>query len=62
MDNLKIHSMNKIDDNIKKISDYSLMQFTEVIKGYRGGWFSHNWPRIDFDILRRNFRYISGRI
>ena len=53
MDNLKMHSMNKIDDNIKKISELFPNAITEVIKGYRADGSVIIGRGIDFDILRQ---------
>lgn len=35
MDRLKMHSVNKVDENIRKIAELFPNTLTEVIKGYR---------------------------
>lgn len=53
MDRLKMHSVNKIDENIKKIAELFPNTVTEVIKGYRDDGSAIIEHTIDFDVLRQ---------
>lgn len=53
MDKLKMHSVNKVDENIKKIGALFPNALTEVIKGYREDGSAIVEQAIDFDILRQ---------
>lgn len=53
MDRLKMHSVNKIDENIKKIADLFPNTVTEVVKGYRDDGSAIIEHAIDFDVLRQ---------
>lgn len=53
MDNLKMHSVNKVDENIKKIGALFPNALTEVIKGYREDGSAIIEQAIDFDVLRQ---------
>ncbi len=53
MDKLKMHSVNKVDENIKKIAELFPNTLTEVIKGYRNDGTPIIEHAIDFDMLRQ---------
>lgn len=53
MDKLKMHSVNKVDENIKKIAELFPNTLTEVIKGYREDGTPIIEHAIDFDVLRQ---------
>jgi adenine-specific DNA-methyltransferase len=53
MDRLKMHSVNKVDENIKKIAELFPNTLTEVIKGYRNDGTPIIEHAIDFDMLRQ---------
>lgn len=53
MDRLKMHSVNKIDENIKKIAELFPNTVTEVVKGYRDDGSAIIEHAIDFDVLRQ---------
>lgn len=53
MDKLKMHSINKVEDNIKKIGELFPNALTEVIKGYRADGSAIIEQAIDFDVLRQ---------
>ena len=53
MDRLKMHSVNKVDENIKKIAELFPNTLTEVIKGYREDGTPIIEHAIDFDVLRQ---------
>ena len=53
MDRLKMHSVNKVDENIKKIAELFPNTLTEVIKGYRDDGTPIIEHAIDFDVLRQ---------
>ncbi len=53
MDKLKMHSVNKMEENIKKIADLFPNTLTEVIKGYRDDGSAIIQYAIDFDVLRQ---------
>ncbi|PFO04680.1 site-specific DNA-methyltransferase [Bacillus sp. AFS076308] len=53
MDKLKMLSMNKVGENIKKIGELFPNALTEVIKGYREDGTSIIEHAIDFDLLRQ---------
>jgi adenine-specific DNA-methyltransferase len=53
MDKLKMHSVNKVDENIKKIAELFPNTLTEVIKGYRNDGTPIIEHAIDFDVLRQ---------
>ncbi|WP_198543718.1 site-specific DNA-methyltransferase [Petroclostridium xylanilyticum] len=53
MDKLKMHSANKVDENIKKIAELFPNTLTEVIKGYREDGTPIIEHAIDFDVLRQ---------
>ncbi|MGI6412337.1 MAG: site-specific DNA-methyltransferase [Syntrophomonadaceae bacterium] len=53
MDRLKMHSVNKVDENIKKIAELFPNTLTEVIKGYRKDGTPIIEHAIDFDVLRQ---------
>ncbi|ABO50761.1 type III restriction-modification system methylation subunit [Desulforamulus reducens MI-1] len=53
MDKLKMHSINKVEDNIKKIGELFPNAITEVIKGYREDGSPIIEQAIDFDVLRQ---------
>ncbi|NSW89450.1 MAG: site-specific DNA-methyltransferase [Firmicutes bacterium] len=53
MDRLKMHSVNKVDENIKKITELFPNTLTEVIKGYRDDGTPIIERAIDFDVLRQ---------
>jgi adenine-specific DNA-methyltransferase len=53
MDKLKMHSVNKVDENIEKIGALFPNALTEVIKGYREDGSAIIEQAIDFDILRQ---------
>lgn len=53
MDKLKMHSVNKVDKNIKKIGALFPNALTEVIKGYREDGSPIIEQAIDFDVLRQ---------
>jgi adenine-specific DNA-methyltransferase len=53
MDRLKMHSLNKVDENIKKLAELFPNSLTEVIKGYREDGTSIIVHAIDFDVLRQ---------
>lgn len=53
MDKLKMHSVNKVDENIKKIAELFPNTLTEVIKGYRDDGTPIIEHAIDFDVLRQ---------
>jgi len=59
MDKLKMHSVNKVDDNIKKIGALFPNTLTEVIKGNREDGTAIVEQAIDFDILRQE---LSGEV
>lgn len=59
MDKLKMHSVNKVDENIKKIGALFPNALTEVIKGYRKDGKAIIEQAIDFDILRQE---LSGEV
>jgi adenine-specific DNA-methyltransferase len=53
MDKLKMHSLNKIDENINKLSALFPNVLTEVSKGYREDGSAIIERAIDFDLLRQ---------
>src|SRR5690606_21532152 len=53
MERLKMHSVNKIDENIKKIAELFPNTVTEVVKGYRDDGSAIIEHAIDFDVLRQ---------
>lgn len=53
MDKLKMHAVNKVDENIEKIATLFPNALTEVIKGYREDGSAIIEQAIDFDILRQ---------
>lgn len=53
MDKLKMHSPNKVDNNIEKIAALFPNTVTEVIKGYRKDGTAIIEHAIDFDMLRQ---------
>ncbi len=53
MDKLKMHSVNKVDENIKKIGALFPNALTEVIKGYREDGTPIIEHAIDFDVLKQ---------
>ncbi len=53
MNRLKMHSVNKLDENIKKIGELFPNTLTEVINGYREDGSAIVEQAIDFDILRQ---------
>ncbi|MDD4591743.1 MAG: site-specific DNA-methyltransferase, partial [Parabacteroides sp.] len=53
MEKLKMHSANKVDENIEKIGELFPNALTEVIKGYREDGSAIVEPAIDFDVLRQ---------
>ncbi|NLM74918.1 MAG: site-specific DNA-methyltransferase [Clostridiaceae bacterium] len=53
MDKLKMHSLNKVNENIKKMAELFPNTLTEVIKGYRKDGKPIIGYAIDFDILRQ---------
>jgi adenine-specific DNA-methyltransferase len=53
MDRLKMHSVDKVDENIKKIAKLFPNTLTEVIKGYRDDGTAIIEHAIDFDVLRQ---------
>jgi adenine-specific DNA-methyltransferase len=53
MERLKMHSVNKVDENIKKIAELFPNTLTEVIKGYRDDGTPIIEHAIDFDMLRQ---------
>ncbi|PKM76172.1 MAG: site-specific DNA-methyltransferase [Firmicutes bacterium HGW-Firmicutes-15] len=53
MEKLKMHSVNKVDENIEKIGALFPNALTEVIKGYREDGSAIIEPAIDFDVLRQ---------
>ena len=58
MDTLKMHSVNKVDENIKKIGALFPNSLTEVIRGYNPDGSAIVEPAIDFDILRQELSKI----
>ncbi|MDI6618067.1 MAG: site-specific DNA-methyltransferase [Clostridiales bacterium] len=58
MDRLKMHSVNKVDENIKKIAELFPNTLTEVIKGYREDGTPIIEHAIDFDVLRQELSNI----
>ncbi|NSW92138.1 MAG: site-specific DNA-methyltransferase [Firmicutes bacterium] len=58
MDRLKMHSVNKVDENIKKIAELFPNTLTEVIKGYRDDGTPIIEHAIDFDVLRQELSNI----
>ena len=54
MDKLKMHSVNKVDENIKKIAELFPNTLTEAIKGYREDGTPIIEHAIDFDVLRQD--------
>lgn len=59
MDKLKMHSVNKVNENIEKIGALFPNALTEVIKGYRKDGKAIIEQAIDFDILRQE---LSGEV
>lgn len=53
MDKLKMHSVNKVDENIKIVGEFFPNALTEVIKGYNKDGSAIVEQAIDFDILRQ---------
>ena len=53
MDRLKMHSVNKVNENIRKIAELFPNTLTEVIKGYKDDGTPIIEHAIDFDILRQ---------
>lgn len=53
MDKLKMHSVIKVDENIKKIGQLFPNALTEVIKGYNNDGSAIIEHAIDFDVLRQ---------
>ncbi|MEQ8235202.1 MAG: site-specific DNA-methyltransferase [Syntrophomonadaceae bacterium] len=53
MDKLKMHSINKVDENIEKIGALFPNALTEVIRGYREDGSAIVELVIDFDVLRQ---------
>lgn len=53
MDKLKMHSVNKVEENIKKIGELFPNTLIEVIKGYREDGSAIIEHAIDFDVLRQ---------
>lgn len=58
MDRLKMHSVNKVDENINKIAKLFPNTLTEVIKGYRDDGTPIIEHAIDFDVLRQELSNI----
>lgn len=58
MDKLKMHSVNKVDENIKKMGELFPNILTEVIKGYREDGSAIIEHAIDFDVLRQELSNI----
>jgi adenine-specific DNA-methyltransferase len=58
MDRLKMHSVNKVDENIRKIAELFPNTLTEVIKGYRDDGTPIIEHAIDFDVLRQELSNI----
>ncbi|MGI5921499.1 MAG: site-specific DNA-methyltransferase [Syntrophomonadaceae bacterium] len=59
MDRLKMHSVDKVADNVKLIASLFPHTLTEVVKGYRQDGSAIVEQAIDFDILRQE---LSGAI
>jgi adenine-specific DNA-methyltransferase len=53
MEKLKMHSVNKVDENIKKIGELFPNTLTEVIKGYHEDGTPIIEQVVDFDVLRQ---------
>ena len=53
MEKLKMHSVNKVEENIKRIGEMFPNTLTEVIKGYREDGSAIIEQAIDFDVLRQ---------
>lgn len=53
MEKLKMHSINKVSENIAKIGALFPSTLTEVIKGYQEDGLAIVEPAIDFDVLRQ---------
>lgn len=53
MDRLKMHSVNKVEENINKIAELFPNTLTEVIKGYREDGSAIIEYAIDFELLRQ---------
>jgi len=53
MDRLKMHSLDKVQENIKKIAELFPNTLTEVIKGYRKDGTPVIQHAVDFDVLRQ---------
>lgn len=53
MERLRMHSVNKVDENIKRISELFPNTLTEVIKGYHEDGSPIIEHAIDFDLLRQ---------
>ena len=53
MEKLKMHSINKVDENIEKIGALFPNALTEVIKGYREDGSAIVEHAIDFNVLRQ---------
>ena len=53
MDKLKMHSVNKVDENIQKIAALFPNALTEVIRDYREDGSAIVEQAIDFDVLRQ---------
>ena len=63
MDKLKMHSINKVDENIEKIGALFPNAVTEVIKGYKEDGSAIIEHAIDFDVLRQELSdiVVEGR-
>jgi adenine-specific DNA-methyltransferase len=60
MEKLKMHSVNKVDENIEKSGALFPNALTEVIKGYREDGSAIIEKAIDFDILRQELSSVGG--
>ncbi|WP_042356706.1 site-specific DNA-methyltransferase [Bacillus rubiinfantis] len=58
MDRLKMHSVNKVEENIKKIAELFPNTLTEVVKGYREDGSAIIEYAIDFEVLQQELSEI----
>ncbi len=58
MDKLKMHTPDKVDENIEKIASLFPNVVTEVIKGYREDGSAIVERAIDFDVLRQELSHV----
>ena len=58
MDKLKMHSVNKVDENIEKIGALFPNALTEVKKGQREDGTYITEKAIDFDVLRQELSFV----